>query len=449
MSEGKDLTQGNLFSNMVKFCLPLLITNLLNSIYNIVDGIWIGRLVGDDGLAATTNCWPIMLVAYSILAGVTVTTSVIVSQHYASKDRDKIKDVVTPLYVIAVIMGIFTCIVLTVTENFWFQLFNTPEEVIQSAKGYISIYLIGYIFDFIAFTMIDAIRAIGNSKTPLKILAATEITNIVLDPILIKCGLGVEGAALATAISMLLCLVLSYLCIRKSELLRFDRKKIKFEKDFLKRVSALGIPMMVQQVTTIFTIMLEVNISNTMGIVGGSAYGIVSKFQEVVWVLANAINEMITVVVGQFVGKNEFNKMKDVMKNGVKLVIVPIIVVGLFVIFCSELFAKIFTDSGEVILVSAHYMHIVGIGYTVAPLCQLLYGFVLGNGNTRYTFAASIIASAVEIMLILILNNRVSNSFTALGIGITMWYVTEIIMFAGYYFSKRWWKTEKTVVEEG
>lgn len=445
MSEGKDLTQGNLFGNMVKFCLPLLITNLLNSIYNIVDGIWIGRLIGDSGLAATTNCWPIMLVAYSILAGVTVTTSVLVSQHFASENRDKIKDVVTPLYIIAVIMGIFTCVLLTATENFWFRLFNTPEEVMSSARGYISIYLVGYIFDFVAFTMIDAIRAIGNSKTPLKILAITEISNIVLDPILIKCGLGVEGAALATTLSMLLCLILSYAHIRKSQLLRFDRKKIKFEKEFLKRVSVLGIPMMVQQVTTIFTIMLEVNISNSMGIVGGSTYGIVSKFQEVVWVLANAINEMITVVVGQFVGKNEFNKMKDVMKNGLKLVIVPMIVVGLFVIFCSELFARIFTDSAEVIVTSAGYMHIVGIGYTVAPLCQLLYGFVLGNGNTRYTFAASIIASAVEIIIILILNNIITDAFMALGIGITMWYVTEIIMFAIYYFSKHWWKTENKV----
>ena len=445
MSEGKDLTKGNLLSNMIKFCLPLLITNLLDSIYNIVDGIWIGRLVGDSGLSATTNCWPIMLVAYSFLAGVTVTTSIMVAQHFASKDREKIKEVITPLYVISIIMGIFTATLLLLTEDFWFNLFNTPIEVIPEAKAYISVYLIGFIFNFLGFTMVSGMRAIGNSKTPLKILAATEIANIILDPIFIKLGYGVKGAAIATAVSMLLSLLLSFLYVRKSDLLKFDIKYLKFNKEFLKQASILGIPMIIQQVTTIFTIMLEVNISNSLGVVGGSTYGIVSKFQEVVWVLGNAINELITVVVGQFVGKSEFNRIKDVMKNGLKLIIAPIILIAVFVIFGSELFAKIFTNNEEVILSTIEYMHIVGVGYTFVPLCQLLYGMVLGLGNTRFSFVTSTTATITEIVVAIYLNNTTHRVFYALGVGITMWYVVEIVMFAIYYFSKRWYKTEKEV----
>lgn len=446
MSEGKDLTKGNLLSNMIKFCLPLLITNLLDSIYNIVDGIWIGRLVGDTGLAATTNCWPIMLVAYSFLAGVTVTTSIIVSQHFASKDREKIKEDITPLYIISIIMGIITSGLLLLTRDFCFNLFNTPIEVIPSAKDYINIYLIGFMFNFVGFTMISAIRAIGNSKTPMKILVVTEIANIILDPVFIKLGLGVKGAALATAVSMLFSLVLSYLYIRKSELLKFDFKYLKFEREFIKRVSVLGIPMIIQQVTTIFTIMLEVNISNSLGVVGGSTYGIVSKFQEVVWVLGNAINELMTVVVGQFVGKQEFNKIKYVMKNGMKLIIIPIILIATFIIWGSEVFAKVFTNNGEVIASTVEYMHIVGIGYTFIPLCQLLYGMVLGLGNTKFTFVASISATITEVIVALYINNMTHRVFLSLGIGITMWYFVEIAMFAVYYFSKCWYKkTEKEV----
>lgn len=445
MSEGKDLTKGNLLSNMIKFCLPLLITNLLDSIYNIVDGIWIGRLVGDSGLSATTNCWPIMLVAYSFLAGITVTTSIMVAQHFASKDREKIKEVITPLYIISVIMGIFTAVLLWITEDFWFNLFNTPIEVIPEAKAYISMYLIGFIFNFLGFTMVSGMRAIGNSKTPLKILAATEIANIVLDPIFIKMGYGVKGAAIATAVSMLLSVVLSFLCVRKSDLLKFDIKYIKFSKEFLKQASKLGIPMIIQQVTTIFTIMLEVNISNSLGVVGGSTYGIVSKFQEVVWVLGNAINELITVVVGQFVGKNEFNRIKDVMKNGLKLIIAPIVVIAVFVIFGSEIFAKIFTNNKEVILSTIEYMHVVGVGYTFVPLCQLLYGMVLGLGNTRFSFITSTAATIAEIVIAIYLNNTTHRVFFSLGVGITAWYLVEIVMFAIYYFSKRWYKTENKV----
>lgn len=447
MSEGKDLTQGNLLKNMVRFCLPILLTNLLNSIYNIVDGIWIGRLVGDSGLAATTNCWPIMLLGYSFLAGVTVATSVLIAQHFTSKNKDKIREIATPLYVISLIMGIFTACLLISTASFWFKVFKTPAEVLDDAKGYISIYLIGYIFDFVAFTMIEAIRATGNSRIPLKILGTTEVLNIILDPIIIKMGFGVRGAAIATAISMCFSVILCCLYIRKSDLLKFNIKNLKLKKDFIKQVSILGIPMIIQQLLTIITIMLEVNVSNSLGVIGSTTYGISSKFQEVVWIIGNSINGLLTVVVAQFIGKKEFGRIKDAMKNGLKIALVPMTITIVFLIFFSGTFARVFTDNDEVISMAINYMYFVGIGYTLVPICQLLYGFVLGIGNTRFSFIVSTTASIVEVIAIIILNNTTHKPFMSLGIGISLWYITEIILFAIYYFSKRW--LNKTQIEIG
>lgn len=447
MSEGKDLTKGNLLNNMVKFCFPLLITNLLNSIYNIIDGIWIGRLIGNSGLSATTNCWPIILISYAFMRGITIITSIIVSQYFSSKDRNKIKEVITPLYIISLIIGIFTAILLISTENFWFNLFNTPIEVISDAKKYITIYLIGQVFNFIGITIISAIRAIGNSKTPLIILAITEVVNIILDPIFIKLGFGVRGAAIATSLSMIFSLILSYLYIRNSELLKFNKKYIKFNKKFLKGVSILGIPIIIQQIFTIFTCILEVNISNSLGIVGGSTYGIVCKFNEIVWVIGESINTMMTVVVGQFIGKNEFDKIKDIMKNGITIIAFPILLIVLFIIFYSEIYIRIFTNNNEVITLSLYYMHIVGIGFSLIPLYQLLYGFVLGIGNTKLTFFTSILSTITEYVFVLTLNNITKNAFLSLGIGIIMWYIAEIMVYTIYYFSKRF--NKENLIREG
>lgn len=130
MQEGTDLTNGNLFNNMLKFSIPLLITNLLSSMYNIVDGIWIGRLIGDTGVATTTNCWPIILVASSILTAVTVTTSVMVSQRYSSKEKQEIKNVITSLYIISIILGVITSGILILSLDFWLDIFNTPTEIL-------------------------------------------------------------------------------------------------------------------------------------------------------------------------------------------------------------------------------------------------------------------------------------------------------------------------------
>ena len=448
MAEGKDLTQGNLLKNMVRFCLPILLTNLLNSIYNIVDGIWVGRLVGDGGLAATTNCWPIMLLGYSFLSGITVAISVLVAQHFTSNDKEKIKDIVTPMYAIALIMGIFTAFLLISADEFLFNIFKTPKEIVSSAKGYITIYLIGYIFDFLAFTILEGIRATGNSKAPLSILVFTEIINIVLDPIIINLGFGVIGAAMATAISMFISFVLSFLYISKTELLKFRISKLKFSKDFLKTVSKLGIPMIIQQILTIFTIMVEVNISNSMGIKGSSTYGISSKLQEVVWITGTSISSLMTVVIGQFIGKKEFNRIKEAMKNGLKISLVPMIVTIVFLIFFSDVFAKIFTTNQDVVNMVTGYLHFIGVGYALVPICQLLYGFVLGTGNTRLSFIVSTIASIIEIVVIIILNNITNNPFMSLGIGISLWYVSEIILFTIYYFSKVWVNKMKIKINE-
>lgn len=443
MKDGKDLTEGNLFSNMVRFCFPLLIANLLNSIYNIVDGIWVGHLLGTDGLSAITNCWPIMLGAYSTLAGVTVTTTIMVSHCFTSDNREKIKDIITPLYVISTIIGIATTIMLIFTENFWFKLFNTPHEVLQGAKNYATVYLIGFIFNFIGSCFLSGIRAIGDSKTPLKILAITEILNIILDPFFIKLGYGVKGAAIATALSMILCFLLGFIYIMKNQFLKFDTKYLIIKKDFLKRFAILSLPIVVQELATVFTFVLEVNLSNSLGVQGGSTYGIVTRFQEVVWVLGHTINELITVVVGQFIGKNEYNRINDVMKNGLKLIIIPTIIIVSVIIWGSSLFARIFTNNSEVISLTVEYLHIVGIGYATIPLYQLLYGMVLGVGNTRYTFINNIISIITEIVIVLNLNKATGRVFFSLGIGISSWYIVGIIMFSIYYFSNCWNKENK------
>ena len=440
MSDGKDLTDGNLFSNMIKFCLPLLITNILNSIYNIVDGIWVGQLLGYSGLSAITNCWPILLGAYAVLAGVTVTTTIMVSQCFTGDKKEKIKDIITPLYAISALTGIITTLVFILSGNFWLNLFNTPNEVLLDTKNYVTIYLMGFVFNFMGFSFISGIRAIGDSKTPLKILAITEISNIILDPIFIKLGFGIKGAAIATVLSMILSFLLGFLYIRKNQLLKFDLKYLKIKKDFLKRVAVLGTPIVIQEITTVFTVILEVNLSNSYGVQGGSTYGIVSRFQEVVWILGNTINELITVVIGQFIGKNEFNKVKDVMINGGKLIIIPILIIASIVICGSRLFAKIFTTNEEVINLTVYYLHIVGIGYTTIPLYQLLYGMVLGTGNTRFSFIGNTMSTVLEIIIVLYLNKITGNVFFSLGIGITMWYVVGIVLFFIYYYSKCWYK---------
>ena len=239
--EGKDLTQGNLLKNMIKFCIPLLITNLLNSMYNIVDGIWVGRLVGDEGMAAITNCWPITMIASSVLSAIAVTTSVMVAQRFSSTNKENIKKIITPIYIVSILLGIITSVILIITSDMWLKILNTPEEILFISKQYLIIYSIGYIFYFLADTIVEGIRATGDSKTPMILLTTINVINIILDPIFIWLGLGVVGAATASMTAMIIGLIINLIYInRKTKLLKFNIKFIKLKKEFLKEVFKIG-----------------------------------------------------------------------------------------------------------------------------------------------------------------------------------------------------------------
>lgn len=445
--EEKDLTKGNLLRNMIKFCIPLLITNLLNSMYNLIDGIWVGRLVGDEGFATVTNCWPITLVMSSILSGIAVTTSVMVAQRFTSTKKENIRNIITPIYVVSFLIGIVSSFVLIITLNSWLQFLNTPEEIRFMSKIYLIIYLIGYIFNFLAYTIVEAIRAMGNSKIPLFLLTVTNLVNIILDPIFIKMGFGVAGAAIASAIAMIFELVISLIYIHKKvELLKFNRKLMKMTKAFLKEFFKIAFPMIFAELSTIFTIMIEVYVSNLLGVIGSSSYGIVSKLQSFFYILGASVKGLITVVVAQFIGKKALEQLPNVMKNGLKIIAIPTLLIIFFLLFFSKWFCTIFTTSQEVIETAISYLHIIGYAFILIPLCQMLIGFVLGTGNTKFTFISFFASSIIEIIILFIIEHYYHTPFVALGISIIMWYITNILLCTCYYFSNQW--KRKIIVAE-
>ena len=129
--EGKDLTKGNLLKNMTILLIPLILTNLLNSIYNIVDSIWIGNLIGENGVSAVTNSYPITLILTSITAGIATAVSVSVAQHYGAKDEEKTKSIVGASYLIGIIVAIISAILMKISIKFWLKLIRNNNRIFE------------------------------------------------------------------------------------------------------------------------------------------------------------------------------------------------------------------------------------------------------------------------------------------------------------------------------
>ena len=147
--EGKDLSKGNLLKNMTLLLIPLVLTNILNSIYNIVDGIWVGNLIGEDGVSAITNSFPIIVIIRSLGFGLFTAESVLVAQYFGAKKHEKIKEFMGATYLLGFIIGIVSVIIMFLTSSIWLKLLNTPTEVFEITKNYLIFYIIGFMFNII------------------------------------------------------------------------------------------------------------------------------------------------------------------------------------------------------------------------------------------------------------------------------------------------------------
>ena len=443
--EGKDLTKGNLLKNMFILLIPLVLTNLLNSIYNIVDGIFVGNLIGENGLSAITNCYPIVFVITATIQGPAIATSVLVSQYYGAKAEEKLKSVCGVAYTITTILGLVLAILITITSDFWLKVLDTPVEILDMSKQYIIIYSIGSIFNAILIIIMEALRATGNSKVPLFFVGITTIVNLILDFILIKIGLGVAGAGIATMIAMFIGMITVIMYLnRKNSILRINKKYLKLDINYMKKILKIGIPIVLEELFAVIGLSLEINTVNRDGIIAIAAYGVADKLIQAIYVIGLSFQTMGTVTTGQFIGKKKIKECIKVVKNGIKLSILPCILIFTVVFIFPRQFCRIFVTSEIVIKFAINYISIIGIIHVLSPIKQLIQGFIAGTGHTKILFYSMTIANIIEIASILILRKTNLTSLTIIGIGIFLWLITDLGINLIYFFSENW---KKQVIE--
>ena len=443
--EGRDLTQGNLLRNMLIVFFPLLLTNLLNSIYNFVDGIWIGRIVGENGISVTTNVYPLLFIITAVGYGLSTATSVLIAQYYGAKDNDKLRRVVKVSVLSTIVFVFIFHFLMALTSNLWLKILGTPSEVWNATKSYFCIYLVAYFFNFILMNMTESIRAIGDTKMPIIFVTITTILNIVLDPILLKTPLGIDGAAVATLIAILVGFVVALVYVNtRSKLLSWNFKGILFDKEILKQFIKISMPIVLQEWFIGIVLLFEVKVSNETGVEGSASYGIMSKLEQIVWIIGASFKSMVTIFVGQFVGNKQFDDTKKIMIRSLEMAAMPSIIVGIIVYVIPHQLCTIFIDNEVVIASAISFLRIMGIPFICAFFRNIVRGFIGGTGHTRFLFISAIVAGIVEVSLIYFLKNQGINNLKALGFAIIGYMTVETSMNVIYILSNKW---KKSIIE--
>lgn len=341
-----DMTKGSPLKIFIFFSIPLLIGNIFQQLYSMVDTIIVGRFVGVDALAAVGTTGSMFFLVNGMILGLTSGFGVLVSQKFGAKDESGIKKAVASNIILTVISTIIITLIALLVKNPLLKLMNTPDNIFKDANIYITIIFVGIITQAIYNMAAGILRALGDSKTPLYFLIISSVLNIILDLVFIaKFNMGVAGAAYATNIAQgfaaVLCIIYSY---RKFKILRLKKEDFNVEKEYFKIHLKIGIPMGLQFSVTAVGIIIVQSAINVFGSTVIAAYTASSKVLQLVMQPAISFGVTIATYAGQNLGAKRFDRIKYGIKIMNKVSIISSLIAGFVLVFFGKYFVTLFIE---------------------------------------------------------------------------------------------------------
>ncbi|MEI0794374.1 MATE family efflux transporter [Brachyspira pilosicoli] len=442
---GKDLTESKVSSTLITLLVPILLSNTLNVVYNIVDSIWIGNIIGPLGLSAVAVSFPITLMMGSFAFGVNMANGVIVSQYYGAKDYNTVSHVIKVSTTLGVIILFTVGSLMFIFAKKILIIMNTPKDALDMAVIYLRITIVGLPFAYSYFFISSILRAVGDSVRPLIFLIVSSIVNIILDPILIKGffiipAMGLKGAAIATVISQCISVLIStsYLKIKNS-FIKINPFIFTFDINITKKIMKLAIPISSNQFIVAFGWLIITRLISSFGDAASATVAIVNRVESLFIMPIGALGNAVMTMSAQNIGANKFDRVKEIFKNGIVIGIIISSVMSIFSIVNPHLLINMFTKDLEVFEYSKSYIYTIMpifIFYSIMFVCN---GVINGAGKT---IVIMIFSTSTTLILRTILAYALSEKFALVGIWASMGicYIINTLFSLYYYKSNKWQK---------
>ena len=342
-----DMTKGNPVKLILMFTIPLLIGNVFQQFYSMVDTIIVGRFVGVEALAAVGTTGSMVFLINGFTVGMTSGFAVLVSQKFGAKKENELKHAIASAITLSIICTIVITAISLVGSRPLLKLMNTPANIFEDASSYVNILYAGT-GAVVIYNMSAAIlRALGDSKTPLIFLIISSVLNIVLDLVfIINFSMGVKGAAYATIISQgvsgILCLIYSY---TKFKVLRLKKEDFKVENTYYKKHLKVGVPMALQFSITAIGIMTVQGALNVFGSTVIAAYTAASKVLQLSMQPAITFGMTMATYCGQNLGAGNYERIKEGVKKSTIISIIISLLAAALLVFLGKWFVTLFIDN--------------------------------------------------------------------------------------------------------
>ncbi len=442
----KDLTKGNVAGVILKFALPMLLGNVFQQLYSIVDAVIVGKFLGKDALASVGASFPIIFTIIALVIGIGSGASVVISQYFGARDFNKVRRAIDTVNIFLLITGIAISIIGILSSRWLFTLLQLPEELLAPAVTYLNIYLVGMVVFFGFNGTASILRGIGDSKTPLYFLIVATILNIGLDLLFVVIfKWGIAGAAWATVISQVFAFTFLIIYINRTHnLVRFAIKGLVFDWEIFRQSVRIGLPTGFQQTFVAFGMMALMGIVNTFGTDVIAGYTAAGRIDSIAGLPAMSISMALSVFVGQNLGAGKIERIRAGLRAAILIGSIMSIATTMAVWLWGDSIMKIFTNDPNVISVGKEYLIIVSLFYIVFSTMFTFTGLLRGAGATLIPMFITLFSLwLIRIPLAWFLSKQIGVQ----GI----WWSIPIAWFSGMVFSYLYYKMghwkNKTVVK--
>lgn len=388
-----DMVRGPVLKKMLLFSLPLMLSSILQLLFNAADIIVVGRFAGDNALAAVGSNTSIISLLTNLFVGLSVGANVTVARFYGAKREKELRDTVHTTIALGIVSGVLLTIVGIAISKPILVLMDMPEEVLPLAVLYLRIYFLG-MTGMMVYNFGSAIlRAVGDTRRPLYYLAFSGVVNVVLNLFfVIVLDMSVAGVGAATAISQVLSAYLMIRCLTREEgPLKLNLKQLRLHKDKVVAIFRIGVPSGVNGMVFSMTNMLIQASVNSFGavVVAGSAAA--SNIENFIYFAMNAFYQATISFTSQNVGAKRVSRIDRVLKRGLLCVMTVGLIMGGLAVFFGETLLGIYSTSNEVIAAGMERLRIIGMMYFLCGVMDVTTGALRGMGYSLVPMIISLI----------------------------------------------------------
>ena len=437
----KDLTKGSVTINILLFALPLMFGNLLQQFYNIADTYIVGKYLGSNALAAVGSSYTLMTFLTSILIGLCMGASAVISIQYGTRNTAKMRQSIFMSFVFIALLSLILTTVVYLFIDKILLLLQVPAEIYDMMKTYLVFIFAGIPAVFLYNYYANLLRAVGNSVLPLIFLGVSCILNIFLDLYcVIYLKWGVAGAAIATSFSQYISGIgiMLYTLLKEKNLIP-DKKEMKWDKNNLSTILNLSLMTSIQQSVMNLGILMVQGLVNSFGTQVMAAFAAAVKIDSFAYMPVQDFGNAFSTYVAQNYGANRQDRIKKGIHSAFTTSVIFSCIISLLVYIYAKPLLEIFINPSEVeiIKIGINYLHIEGSFYFGIGILFLLYGYYRAINKPSMSLILTIASLGTRVVLAYILSSPILGTngiWMSIPIG---WMLADTIGIVYYFLSSK------------